>query len=138
LRRHPFETYLDKVFDLSARVAALPDGRCYGMHSARKVFAAVFFGSACQFGSLHQIEAECRQGRLRHCIGALSEDTIGYTLEWQDADAIFTLGCDIARQLKRNQVLLSTWSRGRVVVAVDGIEICSSFRRCCLFAWKEA
>jgi len=45
--------------------------------------------------------------------------------------AIFALGCDLARQLKRNQVLASTWSRGLVVAAVDGIEICSSFVGCC-------
>ena len=33
--------------------------------------------------------------------------------------------------LKRNGVLRSDWSRGLVVAAVDGIEICSSFARCC-------
>jgi len=38
---------------------------------------------------------------------------------------------EIARRLKRNGVLRSDWSRGLVVGAVDGIEICSSFARCC-------
>jgi len=37
----------------------------------------------------------------------------------------------MARRLKRNGVLRSDWSRGLVVGAVDGIEICSSFARCC-------
>ena len=131
MRRHQFETYLDKVFDFSSRVAALADGRCYSDHSAQKVFDAVFLGSACQFGSLHRIESECQQGVLRHRIGPLSEDTIGYSLERQHPSALFALSCDIARQLKRNQVLASRRSRGRVIAAVDGIEICSSFRRCC-------
>ena len=131
MRRHQFETYLDKVFDFSSRVAALPDGRCYWDHSAQQVFDAVFLGSACQFGPVHRIESECQQGTLRHRIGPLSEDTIGYALERQDADALFALGCELARQLKRNQVLASSWSRGRVVAAVDGIEICRSFARCC-------
>jgi len=131
LSRHQFEKYLDQVFDFFTRLAALPDGRCYGNHSLPKIFQAVFFGSACQFGPLHRIETECRQGALRRRIGRVSEDAIGYTLERQDPKAIFALGCDIARQLKRNQVLASTWSRGLVVAAVDGIEICSSFVRCC-------
>jgi len=131
LHRHQFETYLDKVFDFPSRVARLPDGRSYSYHPAQKVFEAVFFGSACQFGTVHRIETECKKGALRRRIGPLSEDTIGYTLERQDPDAIFTLGCDLAQQLKRNQVLRSTWSRGRVVAAADGIEICSSFTRCC-------
>jgi hypothetical protein len=41
------------------------------------------------------------------------------------------LSCEIARRLKRNGVLRSDWSRGLVVGAVDGIEICSSLVRCC-------
>jgi hypothetical protein len=41
------------------------------------------------------------------------------------------LSCEVARRLKRNGVLRSDWSRGLVVGAVDGIEICSSFARCC-------
>ena len=44
---------------------------------------------------------------------------------------MFELGCAVARQLKRNGVLRSDWARGRVVAAADGIEICSSFARCC-------
>ena len=125
------EAYFDKVFDFSHQVEALPDGRDYALVPARKVFEAVFFGSACQFGPIHRIETECRQGALRHRIGAVSEDTIGYVLERQDPAAIFQFGCHLARQLKRNGVLASAWSRGLVVVAVDGIEICSSYVRCC-------
>lgn len=131
MRRHRFESYLDQVFDFFPRVAALPDGRCYGHHSAQKIFEAVFFGSACQFASLHRIENECRRGALRPRIGPVSEDAMGYILERQDPRAIFALGCAIARQLKRNQVLASAWSRGLVVAAVDSIEICNSFARCC-------
>ena len=129
--RHQLEVYLDKVFDFSALAAALPDGRCYVRVPAKKVFDAVFFGSACQFGPLHRIETECKQGALRYRIGAISEDDIGYVLERQDPAAIFQLGCSLARQLKRKGVLAPTWSRGLVVVAVDGIEICSSYVRCC-------
>jgi hypothetical protein len=131
MNRHRMEVYLDKVFDFSRQVDALPDGRSYALVDARKVFDAVFFGSACQFGPVHRIETECRQGMLRHRIGAVSEDTMGYVLERQDPAALFQLGCQLARQLKRNGVFASTWSRGLLVVAVDGIEICSSYVRCC-------
>jgi hypothetical protein len=56
---------------------------------ARKIFDAVFLGSACQCGPLHRIETECREGVLRHRIGAVSEDDIGYVLERQDPAALF-------------------------------------------------
>ena len=62
--RHQFETYLDKVFDFSDRVAALPEGRPYPQHLWKQVFDAVFLGAACQFASLHRIEAECQRGAL--------------------------------------------------------------------------
>ena len=129
--RHQFEAYLDKVFGFSELVAALPEGRPYPQHSCHKVFQAVFLGAALQWPSLHQIEAECRQGALAKRIGPISEDTLRYALQRQDPAPVFALGCEVARRLKRNGVLRSAWSRGRIVAAVDGIEICSSLARCC-------
>lgn len=131
MSRHQFEVYLDKVFDFSRQVEALPEGREYPRHLWKKVFDALFLGSACQFAAAHRIETECGKGVLSKRIGPLSEDTMGYALERQDPTAVFALGCAVARRLKRNGVLRSDWARGRVVAAADGIEICRSFVRCC-------
>ena len=126
-RRHRLEAYLDKVFDFSSHVGALPDGRLYPYHSGKKIFDAVFLGAACQFPAVHRIETECKRGGvLSKRIGPLSESAIGYALERYDSRAVFQLGCDVARQLKRNGVFRSAWTRGLVVAAVDGIEICST------------
>jgi hypothetical protein len=129
--RHRFEAYLDKVFDFSLQVAALPEGRHSPRHSWQKVFDAVFLGAAMQIPSLLQIEAECRSGVLAKRIGPISDDTIGYALQRQAPEPVFSLHCDVAHRLKRNGILRSDWSRGLVVAAVDGIEICGSFARCC-------
>jgi hypothetical protein len=129
--RHRFEAYLDKVFGFSGSVSALPEGRQYPQHPWHKVFDAVFLGAAMQIPSLLQIEAECCGGALAKRIGPISDDTIGYALQRQSPEPVFDLGCQIARRLKRNGVLRSDWSRGLIVGAVDGIEICSSFARCC-------
>ena len=94
-------------------------------------FDAVFLGAAMQIPSLLQIEAECSAGALAQRIGPISDDTIGYALQRQSPEPVFALGCESARRLKRNGVLHSDWSRGWLVAAVDGIEICSSFARCC-------
>jgi hypothetical protein len=131
LARHRFEAYLDKVFDFSRLVGELPEGRHAPRHPWRKVFDAVFLGAAMQIPSLLQFEAECRNGALAKRIGPISADTIGYALQRQSPEPVFALGCQIARRLKRNGVLRSDWSRGLIVAAVDGIEICSSFTRCC-------
>ena len=129
--RHRFEAYLDKVFGFSDLVRALPEGRQFPQHAWKKVFDAVFLGAAMQIPSLLQIEAECHHGALAKRIGPVSDDTLGYSLERQSPEPVFALSCEIARRLKRNGVLHSDWSRGWVVGAVDGIEICSSFARCC-------
>jgi hypothetical protein len=131
LSRHRFEAYLDKVFGFSDLVGALPEGRQFPQHPWKKVFDTVFLGAAMQIPSLLQIEAECRDGALAKRIGPISDDTIGYALQRQSPEPVFALSCEIARRLKRNGVLHSDWSRGLVVAAVDGIEICSSFARCC-------
>jgi len=129
--RHRFEIYLDKVFGFSSLVGALPEGRQFPQHSWNKVFNAVFLGASMQIPSLLQLEAECGHGALAKRIGRISDDTIGYALQRQSPKPLFELGCTIARQLKRNGVLRSDWSRGLTVAAVDGIEICSSYVRCC-------
>ena len=131
MSRHRFEAYLDKVFGFSDLVSALPEGRQFPRHAWKKVFDAVFLGAAMQISSLLQIEAECRHGALAKRIGPISDDTLGYSLERQSPEPVFALSCEIARRLKRNGVLRSDCSRGLVVGAVDGIEICSSFARCC-------
>lgn len=131
MSRHRFEAYLDKVFGFSDLVSALPEGRQFPQHPWKKVFAAVFLGAAMQIPSLLQIEAECHAGALAKRIGPISDDTLGYALERQAPEPVFELSCAIARCLKRNGVLRSAWSRGLVVGAIDGIEICSSFARCC-------
>ena len=75
MRRHRFETYLDKLFDWTASVATMAEGRHNSPHPWPKVFDAVFLGSACQFGPVHRIEAECKDGVLNKRIGPLSEET---------------------------------------------------------------
>src|SRR3989475_6951422 len=131
MSHHRLEAYLDKVFGFSALVDALPEGREFPQHSWNKVFDAVFLGAAMQIPSLLQIEAECHEGALAKRIGPVSDDTLGYSLQRQAPEPVFALSCEIARRLKRNGVLRSDWSRGLVVAAVDGVEICSSFVRWC-------
>ena len=119
------------MFGFSELVRALPEGRQFPQHPWKKVFDAVFLGAAMQMPSLLQIEAACCGGALAKRIGPISDDTLGYALQRQSPEQVFALSCEIARRLKRNGVLRSDWSRGLVVGAVDGIEICSSYARCC-------
>lgn len=79
------------MFDFSRLIGALPEGRHSPQHPWRKVFEAVFLGAAMQMPSLLQIEAECRGGALAKRIGPISDDTIGYALQRQAPEPVFTL-----------------------------------------------
>jgi hypothetical protein len=51
LRQHKFEAYLNKVFDVAAKVDTLPEGHQSPRHDGKRFFEAVFLGAACQFAS---------------------------------------------------------------------------------------
>jgi hypothetical protein len=125
------EAYLEKVFDLSRRVEALGDTRCSPRVELAQVFAALFWGTVLRRHSLHRIEAECREGVLAGRIGPLSESTVGYALERLELDSLRQLSYAVARQLKRNQMLNWETAGGRLVMALDGIEVFRSEHRCC-------
>jgi len=113
-------------------VSALPEGRQFPQHAWKKWFDAVFLGAAMQmFPACCRSRPRVTMERWPKRIGPVSDDTLGYSLERQSPEPVFALSCEMARRLKRNGVLRSDWSRGLVVGAVDGIEICSSFARCC-------
>lgn len=131
MRRHQFEAYLHKVFDFRALVAQLSDRRRYPRHPCRKVFEALFFGAALHCPSLHQLERECHEGTLQHRIGPISEDTLRYALQRLDLDAVWAAWGAVLKRLKRNGLLRANATRGLVVAAVDGTEICRSPVRCC-------
>lgn len=131
MRRHAFEAYLAKVFDFPALVTQLSDRRRSPHHSCRKVFEALFLGAALHCPSLHQLERECREGALRRRINALSEDTLRYALQRLDLDTVSALWGALLKRLKRNGLLRTRETRGLVVAAVDGTEVCRSPVRCC-------
>lgn len=132
MSRHQFEVYLDKGFDFPHPVGALPEGGRSPSHRWKKGFEAVFFRAACPFPPVHPTEAAewCRGTRAKR-IGPGSEDATGYALERPDPKPVFALGCQVAGRRRRNAVRHSSWSRGRIVAAAEGIEVCSSLVRCC-------
>ena len=129
--RRCFERYLDKVFRWEELTVLMSEGRQHPRHPWSKVFQALFLGAACQMRSLREIELACRSGCLKRRVGPVSNNTLVYAMQRQDPGELFVLGCAVARRIKRNGLLRSRWSRGYVVVAVDGLELCSSYARCC-------
>lgn len=126
--------YLHKVFDFRAAAAALTDSRCDPDIPPSAVFLAVFHGFAFRLPSFQQLEAELTQPALQQWIGvdrAFRDDVLRYSLSGFHVEGLEQMLVQINRTLKRNKALDQGRVQGRIVAALDGIEVLSSYSRCC-------
>ncbi|MGH9433802.1 MAG: transposase [Terriglobia bacterium] len=129
-----FARYLNKVFDFRATAAALTDSRRDPDISPSAVFLAVFHGFAFRLPSFQQLEAELARPALRQWIGAgraFGDDVLRYSLSGFAVEALERILVQANRTLKRNKALDADRVQGRIVAALDGIEVLSSYSRCC-------
>ena len=126
-----FTRYMEKVYGLITQLEEVEDGRQNPVIPLASVLKGLFYGSSLGWGSIVEIERECRDGGLRHRIGPISDDTFGYALMHADVEAFEVMMAGMARALKRNGVLREGLFRSKVVAVVDGIEVSHSFHRHC-------
>lgn len=129
-----FDRYLNKVFDFRAAAAALTDARVAPQISPTSVFLAAFHGFVFRLPSFQQLEAELAQPALQRWIGAdraFRDDVLRYSLSGFSLDGLQSMLVGVNRTLKRNKAFDAGRVRGRIVAALDGIEVLSSYSRCC-------
>ena len=129
-----FDRYLNKVFDFRAAAAALTDARVAPEISPTSVFLAAFHGFVFRLPSFQQLEAELAQPALQRWIGAdraFRDDVLRYSLSGFSLDGLQSMLVGVNRTLKRNKAFDAGRVRGRIVAALDGIEVLSSYSRCC-------
>lgn len=129
-----FARYLNKVFGFRAAAAVLTDSRHDPEIPPSAVFLAVFHGLAFRLPSFQQLEAELAQPALQQWIGAgraFRDDVLRYSLSGFQVEGLERMLVQVNRTLKRNKALDSGRVQGRVVAALDGIEVLSSYSRCC-------
>jgi hypothetical protein len=129
-----FARYLHKVFDFRAAAAGLTDSRCEPDFPPSAVFLAAFHGFAFRLPSFQQLEAELTQPALQQWIGverAFRDDVLRYSLSGFHVEGLEQMLVQVNRTLKRNKALGQGRVQGRIVAALDGIEVLSSYSRCC-------
>lgn len=129
-----FARYLNKVFDFRTQAASLADSRCDPQISPSAVFLAAFHGFAFRLPSFQQLEAEISQPALQQWIGAeraFRDDVLRYSLSGFQVEGLERMLVHVNRTLKRNKALDGGRVQGRIVAALDGIEVLSSYSRCC-------
>ena len=71
---------------------------------------------------------------MQHWIGserAFGDDVLRYSLCGFDVAGLEQMLVQVNRTLKRNKALDEGRVQGRIVAALDGIEVLSSYSRCC-------
>lgn len=129
-----FARYLHKVFDFREAAAALRDSRQAPDISPQAVFAAVFYSFVFRLPSFQQLESDLSQPSLQHWIGsdrAFGDDVLRYSLCGFDLTGLEKLLVHCNRTLKRGKAFDEGRVQGRIVAALDGVEVLSSYSRCC-------
>lgn len=129
-----FGRYLNKVFDFRSAAASLTDSRRNPEIPPTAVFLAAFHAFVFRLPSFQQLESELNQPGLRRWIGAdraFSDDVLRYSLSGFHLEGLERMLTGINRTLKRNKVFDADRVQGRVVAALDGIEVLSSYSRHC-------
>jgi hypothetical protein len=129
-----FARYVNKGFDLRAHAARMADARTHPDISPASVFLALFHSFVFRLPSFQQLDNELSHSYLQHWIGAeraFHDDTLRYSLCGFDLAPLEAMLVDVNRRLKRDKAFDQGRVQGRLVAALDGIEVLSSFSRRC-------
>jgi hypothetical protein len=129
-----FSTWLNKGFDLRAHASQMADSRTAPEISPASVFLALFHAFVFRLPSFQQLDADLAHSYLQSWIGAergFRDDTLRYSLCGFDLHPLEAMLVDVNRRLKRSKAFDEGRVQGRLVAAVDGIEVLSSFSRRC-------
>jgi hypothetical protein len=129
-----FARYLNKVFDFRTATSGLKDSRQAPEISPQSVFLAAFYGFAFRLPSFQQLESELARPHLQRWIGSdrgFGDDVLRYSLCGFDLAGLEEMLIQTNRTLKRSKAFDEGRVQGRIVAALDGVEVLSSYSRCC-------
>jgi hypothetical protein len=129
-----FNRYLNKGFALRQHAAAMRDARHDPEISPSSVFLALFHSFVFRLPSFQQLDRELKHSHLVDWIGAerpFGDDTLRYSLCGFHLEPLEAMLVDVNRRLKRGKAFHHGRVQGRLVAALDGIEVVSSLSRCC-------
>ena len=129
-----FSAWLNKGFGLRDHAARMSDARTDPEISPSSVFLALFHSFVFRLPSFQQLDSDLSHSYLPQWIGAerpFRDDTLRYSLCGFDLAPLEDMLVDVNRRLKRGKAFDEGRVQGRLVAALDGIEVLSSYSRRC-------
>lgn len=132
-----FFRYCNKVFDLPRLVATVRDGRAKPEIAGESLWLSMLSLFVLRLGSLNALEEKLRDKQRRRKWKKMlgdrppSAEAIGYFAERVDLDSLRLALAFLYVRLQRNRHIRRFRVQGRLVLALDGHELFSSYRRSC-------
>lgn len=126
-----FDKYIRKVFKIEELLEQLKDTRVAPTIDIQNIVFALLYGSSFHIRGIQEVERECKEGVLKKRIGPISDDTFGYGLNHLELESLQKVWEDLVRRMKRNGMIRQGKYGSSIVGILDGIEIVSSYSRCC-------
>lgn len=129
-----FSAYLNKVFHLREALPSLHDARQDPEIPPATIFQALFYAFVFRLRSFQELENDLATPQLQQRIDApraFRDDTLRYSLSGFALPPLEQMLVAANRQLKRNKAFEPGRVQGRIVAALDGVEVLSSYSRCC-------
>jgi hypothetical protein len=129
-----FFTWVNKCFRLREHAAQMADARVHPEIAPQSVFLALFYAFVFRLPSFQQLDCELAHSFLPQWSGAprsFRDDTLRYSLCGFDLPPLETMLVQVNRRLKRSKAFDAGRVQGHLVAALDGIEVLSSYSRCC-------
>jgi len=122
------------VFAFREQARQVRDARQDPAIAPQSVFLAVFYSFVFRLPSFQELEADLAEPALQRWIEAprgFRDDVLRYSLCSFDLETLQSILVQVNRQLKRNKAFDDGRVQGRILAALDGVEVLSSYSRCC-------
>lgn len=128
-------TYINRVYDIGEKINSLKDKRIKSPVKISTISFVVLFGFMLQIRSFNRLNHWLKKNKFKKVVPKKTKmpriDTIRRCLSNFDLDGLKNVHNDIIKITIRNKVFRNGTIDGLKVVAIDGVELFESTKKCC-------
>lgn len=128
-------TYINKVYDIGKKINTLKDKRVKSQVKISTITFVVLFGFMLQIRSFNRLEHWLKKGKFKKVLPKNVKmthiDAVRRCLSDFDLNGLKNIHDDVIRTTIKNKVFRNGTIDGLKVVAVDGVELFESTKKCC-------
>ena len=128
-------TYINKVYDIGEKINTLKDKKVKSPAKISTITFVVLFGFMLQIRSFNRLENWLKKGKFKKVVPKNTKmpriDAVRRSLSDFDLDGLKGIHNGIVKTTIKNKVFRSGTLNGLKVVAIDGVELFESTKKCC-------